>query len=149
MPMTSRLNMTDNDNHLSGPEEHADWVGAPGPGTRLQDDDILLLGNPVADPCLRHVSEIICLDAIGGGNRNLTRVSFAERSALVRKSLRVCAARLNPKAFLQADRSCIVNLAHIRNMKLTDRNVLLLLSNNREVLVTRRQSLRLRKAWAL
>jgi DNA-binding LytR/AlgR family response regulator len=111
----------------------------------VKHDDLMVFGDPRSPGDLRRISEIVCLEAC----ENYTRVNFlAGDSALIRKPLRACEARFDPKRFFRVGRSCIVNLAHVKTMRRIDgpaQRFVFVLVNDREVPVSRRQSAQLKQ----
>ena len=81
---------------------------------------------------------------------NYTRVHFGGNSPLICRSLNDLESRLDSAIFFRASRSHIVNLRQIRSLdKGPDGGLVAMLADGTKVLITRRQSQKLRERLTL
>jgi two-component system, LytTR family, response regulator len=92
-------------------------------------------------------SEIRSLEAQG----NYTRITLsAGPSVLVRRTLRACEAKLDANTFFRANRATIVNLAHVKQTLMFDpKRVAIVLSDGQEIVLSRKQSICLRRRFSI
>lgn len=108
-------------------------------------DDFIFLSDNVRCWVVR-VSDISTLEACG----NYTRVTLSDATALIRRPLRECECRLDPATFFRARRDCIVNLSQVKQMRMLDaKRFLFVLLDEKEIPMSRKQSLLFRKQKAL
>jgi two-component system, LytTR family, response regulator len=82
------------------------------------------------------IGEITTLEA----QRDETLVRFAENHVLIRRTLEHCESRLDGSLFFRASRSCIVNIAHLRQPRLKDGCLIFRARDGREIVFSRRQT---------
>jgi DNA-binding LytR/AlgR family response regulator len=108
-------------------------------------DDFILLGDETRVWIVR-IEDISLLEARG----NITLVHFPEDKFLIRRSLHDCERRLTSSLFFRASRGCIVNLSYVKQTRfLEDQRLSFLLTDGKEVLFSRRQSVLFRKRRGL
>ena len=93
------------------------------------------------------VREILSLEV----DQNYTRVTVESGGVfLVRRSLKACESRLDPKVFVRANRECLVNLNYVRTVSAYDaKRLLFILMNGREIILSRLCSIALRKEFKI
>ena len=68
----------------------------------------------------------------------------------MRRSLKECERRPDSSTFFRASRSCIVNLSHVKQPRLSnDGNLIFLLTDGKEVVLSRRQTVLFRATRGL
>ena len=83
-------------------------------------------------------------------HRKFTLVYLPDGKFLVRRSLKECERRLDSSTFFRASRGCIVNLSQVKQPRLSnDGNLIFLLKNGKEVVLSRRQTILFRKTRSL
>jgi DNA-binding LytR/AlgR family response regulator len=112
----------------------------------LLKSDFIYLSNS-AKGCLIQPSDILLLEVQG----NYTRVTLNNGTKiLLRKPFHVCHARLAPHNFFIVHRGVSVNLAGIKQVEFHDaRRLLFILTGGQSLILSRLQSVALRKEYAL
>ena len=83
------------------------------------------------------IEDISLLEA----HQNFTIAHFPNGEVLIRRSLADCERRLDSSIFLRASRGCIVNLSQVKQPRLSnDGNLIFLLKDGKEVMLSRRQT---------
>jgi two-component system LytT family response regulator len=92
------------------------------------------------------VDQIRRLESVG----NYTRVYFGDNAPLISKSLNALEARLDPALFFRASRSHMINLREVRSIdEEANGGLIAVLTDGHRILITRRQSHRLRELLSL
>jgi DNA-binding LytR/AlgR family response regulator len=108
------------------------------------EDFVLLTGG--SDCRLTRIDTIVILEA----SSNATLVHFAADTFLIRRSLSECERRLDTSLFFRVNPDCIVNLSQVRlPRRLSGGGLMFLLRSGKEVVLSRRQSARLREMRGL
>jgi DNA-binding LytR/AlgR family response regulator len=90
--------------------------------------------------------DISLLEAHG----KFTLVHLPDGKFLVRRSLKECERRLDSSTFFQANRGCIVNLSHVKQSRFVeDGSLMFILSDGKEVVLSRSKSILFRKTHGL
>ena len=90
--------------------------------------------------------EISLLEA----HAKFTLVHLPDGKLLVRRSLKACERRLDSSTFFRASRGCIVNLRFVKQSRsLEDGSLIFILSDGKEVVLSRSQSVLFRKTRGL
>jgi len=83
-------------------------------------------------------------------HRKFTLVHLPDGKFLVRRSLKECERRLDSSTFFRASRGCIVNLGQVKQPRLSnDGNLIFLLKDGKEVVLSRRQTVLFRATRGL
>ena len=83
-------------------------------------------------------------------HRKFTLVHLPDGKFLVRRSLKDCERRLDSSTFFRASRGCIVNLSQVKQPRLSnDGNLIFLLKDGKEVVLSRRQTVLFRATRGL
>jgi two-component system LytT family response regulator len=83
-------------------------------------------------------------------HRKFTLVHLPAGKFLVRRSLKECERRLESSNFFRANRGCIVNLSQVKQPRLSnDGNLIFLLKDGKEVVLSRRQTVLFRATRGL
>ena len=83
-------------------------------------------------------------------HRKFTLVHLPDGKFLVQRSLKECERRLDSSTFFRASRGCIVNLSQVKQPRLSnDGNLIFLLKDGKEVVLSRRQTILFRKTRSL
>ena len=83
-------------------------------------------------------------------HRKFTLVHLPDGKFLVRHSLKECERRLDSSNFFRASRGCIVNLSQVKQPRLSsDGNLIFLLKDGKEVVLSRRQTVLFRATRGL
>ena len=83
-------------------------------------------------------------------HRKSTLVHLPDGKFLVRRSLKECERRLDSSTFFRASRGCIVNLSQVEQPRLSnDGNLIFLLKDGKEVMLSRRQTVLFRATRGL
>lgn len=83
-------------------------------------------------------------------HRKFTLVHLPDGKFLVRRSLEECERRLDSSTFFRASRGCIVNLSQVKQPRLSnDGNLIFLLKDGKEVVLSRRQTVLFRATRGL
>ncbi len=99
-------------------------------------DDFVLLTDDIKCWIVR-TEDISLLEAC----RNFTLVHFPGGKLLSRCSLGNCERRLDHSIFFRASRGCIVNLSHVKRLRLIkDGSLIFVLRDEKEVALSRRQT---------
>ena len=92
------------------------------------------------------VSDIMLLEA----NGNYTRVYFEDQKPMIYKSLHQIELRLNPKHFFRANRQQMIQLSYVKEVQAMFKgNLKVILQNDQEVALSRRQSGEFKKRLSL
>jgi two-component system, LytTR family, response regulator len=111
----------------------------------LHRNDFVLLHHDIKCWIVR-IEDIFLLEAYS----NCTLVHFLDDKLLIRRTLGDCERRLENSTFFRASRGCIVNLNHVKQPRLLeDERLIFLLSDGKEVVFSRRQSVHFRKTRGL
>lgn len=88
-------------------------------------------------------SNILSLNA----DANYTQIHLTDATIiLVRCAFHKCQRNLDPSTFFRTGRDCIVNLSYVKQVKIfDDKRYMFIMSNGKEVIVSRQNSLRLRR----
>jgi two-component system, LytTR family, response regulator len=109
--------------------------------TILSRDYFVLLTDDIKSWIVR-IEDISLLEA----HRNFTLVHFPHGKLLIRRSLKDCEGRLDRSIFVRARRDCIVNLSQVKQPLLSKvRGLIFLLTDGKEVVLSRRQASLFRK----
>ena len=115
----------------------------------LRASDVVFLSD-YAKPWIARLSDITILDAEENYTRAYIATDSSASSVVIRRPLRECESRLDPSIFFRARRDCIVNLAHVQNVRFADPvRLVFSFSNRREVTLSRIQSAIFRKTRSL
>ena len=83
-------------------------------------------------------------------HRKFTLVHLPDGKFVVRRTLEECERRLDSSTFFRASRGCIVNLSQVKQPRLSnDGNLIFLLKDGKEVVLSRRQTVLFRKTRGL
>ena len=108
-------------------------------------DDFALLQDK-AECWMTRLSAVSTLEACGKD----TCVHLSTATLLVRRLLRECEGKLDPSLFFHARRDCIVNLAHVSQIRtLVPFQLVFVLQDRREIVASREHSLLFRRSRAL
>ena len=108
-------------------------------------DDFVLLTDDIKYWIVR-IADISLLEAC----RSFTLVHFPDSKLLIRRSLGDCERRLDSSIFFRASRGCIVNLSHVKELRLSkDGGLIFMLKDRKEVVLSRRQTYLFRKTRGL
>jgi two-component system, LytTR family, response regulator len=114
------------------------------PATFRRDDCVLLTDD--IQICLVRIKDISLLEASG----NFTLVHLPERKLLIRRALKDCERRLDSSIFFRASRFSIVNLSHVKQPRLKkDGSLIFVMRDGKEVVFSRRQTVRFRRTRGL
>jgi two-component system, LytTR family, response regulator len=81
---------------------------------------------------------------------NFTLVHFPDGKLLSRRSLDHCERRLDNSIFFRASRGCIVNLSHVKQLRLSnDGRLIFVLRDEKEIVLSRRQTVLFRTTRGL
>ena len=81
---------------------------------------------------------------------NYTLVHFFDGRFLIRRTLGDCERRLENSTFFRASRGCIVNLSQVKQPRLSNNgNLIFLLKDGKEVVLSRRQTVLFRATRGL
>lgn len=109
-----------------------------------RDDFVLLIDR--AKSWLVPSSNIVTLEA----NGNDTIVNLADSKISVRRLLGKCEIKLDPLIFFRTGRSCIVNLNYVKKTTMADaKRFMFVMQNGKEIILSRKQSLYLKRAKSL
>jgi DNA-binding LytR/AlgR family response regulator len=110
-----------------------------------RDDFIFLSDN--AKCRMIQSSNILSLEADG----NYTEIHLTDATILlIRCAFHKCQRQLDPSTFFRTGRDCIVNLAHVKEVRIFDqKRYLFIMSDDREVILSRQNSLRLKREKSL
>ena len=108
-------------------------------------DDFVLLTDDIKSWIVR-IEDISLLEA----HRDFTLVHFPHGKLLIRRPLNDCEGRLDSSIFVRASRDCVVNLSQVKQSRLSkDRNLIFVLRDGKEVVLSRRQTVLFRKTRGL
>jgi two-component system, LytTR family, response regulator len=109
-------------------------------------DDFIFLSNNVKCWMVQS-SNILSLEADG----NYTQIHLTDTtSILIRCAFHKCQRQLDPSTFFRTGRDCIVNLSYVKQVKIfDDKRYMFIMSNGKEVIVSRQNSLRLKREKSL
>ena len=108
-------------------------------------DDFVLLTDDM-ECSMVGTEDISLLEA----HRSFTLVHFPHGKLLSRRSLKDCERRLDNSTFFRASRGCIVNLSQVKQSRLSnDGNLIFLLKDGKEVVLSRRQTVLFRATRGL
>ena len=128
-------------------------VGLPTPAVEseeneavvLHSNDSVLLADGIKCWIVR-IEDISLLEACF----NCTLVHFFDDRLLIRRTLGDCERRLDNSTFFRASRGCIVNLSQVKQSRLSnDGNLIFLLKDGKEVVLSRRQTVLFRATRGL
>ena len=105
----------------------------------LERDDFVLLTDDVECWIVR-IGDISTLEA----ERDQTLIRFATNQVLIRRTLEYYEGRLDSSLFFRASRGCMVNLGHLRRPRLKNGCLIFLVTDGREIVFSRRQTVRFR-----
>jgi two-component system, LytTR family, response regulator len=99
------------------------------------DDVVLLIGK--REHCIVRVEDISLLEAY----RSHTLVHIAGGKLLIKRPLGDCERKLESPIFFRANKSCVVNITHVKQPRLlAHRRLVFLLKDGKEVVFSRRKS---------
>ena len=108
-------------------------------------DDFALLQDK-AECWMTRLSAVSTLEACG----EYTCVHLSAATLLIRRLLRECEPKLDPSLFFHARGDCIVNLAHVSQIRtLVPFQLVFVLQDRREIVASREHSLLFRRSRAL
>lgn len=109
-------------------------------------DDFIFLSDNVKCWIIRS-SNILSLEPDG----NYTQIHLTDATiVLIRCAFHKCERNLDPSTFFRTGRDCIVNLAHVKEVKIFDtKRYKFTMSNGKEVILSRQGSLRLKREKSL
>ena len=111
----------------------------------LHSNDSVLLTDGIKCWILR-IEDISLLEACF----NYTLVHFFDDRLLIRRTLEDCERRLDSSTFFRASRGCIVNLNQVKQPRLCNNgNLIFLLKDGKEVVLSRRQTVLFRATRGL
>src|SRR5258705_13241026 len=112
------------------------------PNLMFSRDDFIFL-NDNAKCWLVQSSNILSLEADG----NYTQIHLTDATTiLIRCAFHKCEHQLDPSTFFRTGRDCIVNLNHVKEVRIFDnKRYMFVMSNGKEVILSRQNSLRLRR----
>ena len=111
----------------------------------LHHNDFVLLNDDIKHWIVR-IEDISLLEA----QQNFTLAHFPNGKVLIRRSLADCERRLDSSMFFRASRDCIVNLSQVKQSRLSkDGGLIFLLKDEKEVVLSRRQTFLFRKTRGL
>ena len=111
----------------------------------LHSNDSVLLTDGIKCWILR-IEDISLLEACF----NYTLVHFFDDRLLIRRTLGDCERRLDNSTFFRASRGCIVNLSQVKQPRLSNNgNLIFLLKDGKEVVLSRRQTVLFRATRGL
>jgi two-component system, LytTR family, response regulator len=111
----------------------------------LHSNDFVLLTDGMKC-CIVRIEDISLLEAC----LNYTLVHFFDGRLLIRRTLGDCERRLDNSTFFRASRGCIVNLSQVKQPRLSnDGNLIFLLKDGKEVVLSRRQTVLFRATRGL
>jgi len=114
-------------------EEDDDGVAAD----ELVCKKLFYIGNDIVD-----VSKVHSFTVAGG---NYVTVSVENKRFHVRQTLTRLVERLDPEIFFQANRNCVINLAHVKSVQPYDaRRLSFTLTNGQMIIASRQSSMRFR-----
>jgi two-component system LytT family response regulator len=109
--------------------------------TLLRENDYVLLSNGVRYSIIR-TADIVAIEADG----NYVIVDFLGGKMCIRRTLNHCEEKLDPSIFLRTGRSCLANLTHVKRVSMASpRQFMFTMANDKEIIVSRKQSLWLRR----
>ena len=125
---------------LSTPADQSESVP-----TTLHRDDFVLLNDDIKHWIVR-IEDISLLEA----RQNFTLLHFPDGKLIIRRSLGACERRLDSSIFFRASRGCIVNLSQVKQPRLSNHgNLIFLLKDGKEVVLSRRQTVLFRATRGL
>jgi two-component system, LytTR family, response regulator len=109
-------------------------------------DDFIFL-NDSAKCRMVQSSNILSLEA----DSNYTQIHLTDATIiLIRCAFHKCQRNLDPSMFFRTSRGCIVNLSYVKEVKIfDDKRYMFIMSNGKEVILSRQSSLRLRREKSL
>lgn len=110
-----------------------------------RDDFIFLHDN--AKCWMVRITDILSLEADG----NYTQIHLTDATTiLIRSAFHKCEHQLDPSMFFRTGRDCVVNLTHVKEVRIFDqKRYVFIMSDDREVILSRQNSLRLRREKSL
>ena len=92
-------------------------------------------------------ADILSFEADG----NYTEIHLTDATAiLIRCAFYKCERQLDPSTFFRTGRDCIVNLSHVKQVRIFDiKRYVFIMSDGREVILSRQSSLRLKREKSL
>ena len=107
----------------------------------LSPDDYVLLSNGAKNLLVR-VSDIVAIEADG----NYVTITLIDTKLTSHGTLHHCEEKLDPSTFFRAGRSCLVNLGQVKKVNMANpKQFMLTMQNDKEILVSRKQSVCLRQ----
>jgi len=93
------------------------------------------------------MTDILSLEADG----NYTQIHLTDANIiLIRCAFHKCERNLDPSTFFRTGRDCIVNLSHVKEMRIFDhKRYMFIMSDGREVILSRQNSLRFKREKSL
>src|SRR4029077_19257678 len=88
---------------------------------------------------MARVGDIVSIDV--SGNNMTIRLGNGDGAVMVRGSLERCLRKLPAELFFRASRSCVVNLGQVAKVDAAARQIVLRMRDDREVVMSRKQSL--------
>jgi two-component system, LytTR family, response regulator len=110
----------------------------------LERDDFVLLTDDVECWIVR-IGDISTLEA----RRDQTLIRFAANQVLIRRPLEHYEGRLDSSLFFRASRACMVNLSHLRRPRLENGCLIFQVTDGREIVFSRRQTVHFRATRSL
>jgi|SRR5258705_12656621 len=111
-----------------------------------RDDFIFLYDN--AKCWMIRTTDILSLEA--DGNYTQVHLTTTATTILLRYAFHKCERNLDPSTFFRTGRDCIVNLTHVKEVRIFDqKRYMFIMSGGREVILSRQNSLRLKREKSL
>src|SRR5258708_27588481 len=108
-------------------------------------DDFIFLSDSASCWLVRS-SNILSLEA----DANYTEIHLTDATIIVRCAFHKCERQLDPSIFFRTSRGCIVNLTHVKEVRIFDRKrYIFIMSGSREVILSCQNSLRLKREKSL
>ena len=116
------------------------------PDAQLGGSDDFALLQDKAECWMTRLSAVSTLEACG----EYTCVHLSTATLIIRRLLRECEPKLDPSLFFHARGDCIVNLAHVSQIRtLVPFQLVFVLQDRREIVASREHSLLFRRSRAL
>ena len=108
-------------------------------------DDFIFLTDNVNCRMVQSAN-ILSLEAAG----NYTQIHLTDATIIFRCEFHKCERNLDPSRFFRTTRGCIVNLGHVKEVKIFDRKrYMFVMSDGKEVILSTQNSLRFKREKSL
>jgi DNA-binding LytR/AlgR family response regulator len=83
-------------------------------------------------------------------NANYTEIHLTDATIIIRCAFHKCERQLDPSIFFRTSRGSIVNLTHVKDVRIFDRKrYVFIMSDSKEVILSTQNSLRLKREKSL